>query len=76
MLKPIDYNKHFVIGTPLVSWKCDKKEHLAWIEDRLNIINKFPNVKFFSSFELDHRGIEPFIDVVNALKEVSISSFN
>ena len=71
MLKPIDYNKHFVIGTPLVAWKCDKKEHLAWIEDRVNIINKFPNVKFFSSFELDHRGIEPFIDVINALKEVN-----
>jgi hypothetical protein len=71
MLKPIDYNKHFVIGTPLVAWKCDRKEHLAWIEDRINIVNKFPNIKFFSSFELDNRGLEPFNDVINALKEVN-----
>jgi hypothetical protein len=26
MLKPIDYEKHFVIGTPLVAWNCDRNE--------------------------------------------------
>jgi hypothetical protein len=51
MLKPIDYNKHFVIGTPLVAWKCDKNEHMSWLQDKMNIINMFPNVKFFASFE-------------------------
>jgi len=71
MLKPIDYNKHFVIGTPLVAWKCDKREHMSWIQDRMNIINMFPNVKFFASFELDSRGLEPFADVISALKEVN-----
>jgi hypothetical protein len=39
MLKPIDYNKHFVIGTPLVAWKCDKNEHMSWLQDKMNIIN-------------------------------------
>lgn len=71
MFKEIDYNKHFVIGTPLVGWKADRKEHLAWLESRSKIIEKFPNVKFFASFELDNRGLEPFSDVINALKEVN-----
>jgi hypothetical protein len=71
MIKPIDYEKHFVIGTPLVGWKCDAKEHLSWINNRIEIINKFPNVKWFSAFELDHRGIEPFVDVIEALREVN-----
>lgn len=71
MLKPIDYNKHFVIGTPLVGWKCDKNEHMSWLEDRLNIINKFPNVKWFAALELDERGLEPFQSIINALKEVN-----
>jgi len=71
MLKPIDYNKHFVIGTPLVGWKCDKGEDLEWLGNRLSIIERFPNVKFFASFELDHRGLDPFVNVINALKEVN-----
>lgn len=71
MFKDIDYNRHFVIGTPLVGWKADKGEHLAWIEHRHEIIKKFPNVKFFAAFELDNRGLEPFQSVINALKEVN-----
>jgi hypothetical protein len=38
MFKDIDYNKHFVIGTPLVGWKIDKKEHLAWLQNIDNIV--------------------------------------
>lgn len=71
MLKPIDYNKHFVIGTPLVGWKCDRLEHMSWLEDRKNILDKFPNAKFFAAFELDQRGLEPFNSVIQALKEVN-----
>lgn len=71
MFKEVDYNKHLVIGTPLVGWKADKGEHTAWIENRLSILEKFPNVKFFSAFELDSRGIEPFVDLINLLKEVN-----
>jgi hypothetical protein len=71
MLKSIDYNKHFVIGTPLVAWKCDRREHMSWINDRLNIMNKFPNAKWFAAFELDERGLDPFKEVIDALKEVN-----
>lgn len=71
MFKEIDYNKHFVIGTPLVGWKVDRKEHMAWLESRKEIMEKFPNAKFFASFELDHRGVEVFSDVINSLKEVN-----
>lgn len=71
MIKEIDYSKHFVIGTPLVAWKCDSGEHLDWIANRHEITQKFPNVKWFSAFELDRRGIEPFGDVIEALREVN-----
>jgi len=71
MLKEIDYQKHFVIGTPLVAWKCDKGEHLDWIAQRREISSVFPNVKWFAAFELDNRGVEPFADVIAALKEVN-----
>jgi hypothetical protein len=70
-LKQVDYNKHFVIATPLVGWKCDAKEHLNWMCDKAEIMRRFPNVKWFSAFELDHRGIEPFKEVIDALREVN-----
>lgn len=70
MFKEIDYNKHIVIGTPLVGWKVDRGEHLAWLTDKENIIKKFPNVKFFAAFELDHRGIDVFNELIGLLKEV------
>jgi len=58
MFKPIDYDKHFVIGTPLVPWKVDKGEHDKWLcqSDLINL--KFPNAKFFAALELDHRPVE------------------
>lgn len=71
MFKEVDYNKHFVIGTPLVGWKVDRGEHMAWLQSRKVILEKFPNVKFFASFELDSRGTEVFSEVINALKEVN-----
>lgn len=71
MFKEIDYNKHFVIGTPLVGWKVDRKEHMAWLDNKDEILAKFPNAKFFSSFELDHRGLEVFKEVIDSLKEVN-----
>jgi hypothetical protein len=71
MFKEIDYSKHFVIGTPLVGWKCDRNEDMSWLDNRFSIMEKFPNAKFFASFELDDRGLEPFGRVIDALKEVS-----
>jgi hypothetical protein len=68
MFKEIDYKKHFVIGTPLVGWKSDKKEDRAWMENAQSVIEKFPNVKFFAALELDHRGLEPFSHIIEKLK--------
>ena len=70
MFKEIDYNKHFVIGTPLVGWKVDSNEHLAWVQNKKYILEKFPNAKFFAALELDHRGIDVFKDVTDLLKKV------
>lgn len=71
MLKPVDYNKNFVIGTPLVAWKCDKKEHLNWLSNKESIIQKFPNVKYFAALELDYRGLDPFSDILKILEEIN-----
>lgn len=70
MFKTIDYDKIFVIGTPLVGWKCDNNEDMSWIENRLSIMEKFPNARFFAALELDTRGLEPFSRVIAALEEV------
>lgn len=70
IFKLIDYQKRFVIGTPLVAWKCDRGEHMTWLQNRISISEKFPNAVWFSSFETDHRGLEPFQDVIRALQEV------
>lgn len=71
MFKEIDYNKSFVVGTPLVGWKADMKEEMSWLENSKQIIEKFPNVKFFAALELDNRGLEPFERLINSLKEVN-----
>lgn len=71
MLKPIDYHKHFVIGTPLVGWKCDANEHMSWLENRHEIMSLFPNVRWFAALELDSRGLDPFGEVIEALREVN-----
>ena len=71
MFKEIDYNKHFVIGTPLVGWKADMGEEMSWLEKSKQIIEKFPNAKFFTALELDSRGLQPFERVLNALKEIN-----
>ncbi|MFZ9242606.1 MAG: hypothetical protein ACO295_05280 [Sediminibacterium sp.] len=67
MFKEVDYHKHFVIGTPLVGWKADKKEDRSWLENATSIIERFPNVKFFAALELDHRGLDPFSYVIEQL---------
>ena len=71
MFKEIDYNKHFVIGTPLVGWKADMGEEMSWLENSKQIIEKFPNAKFFTALELDSRGLQPFERVLNTLKEIN-----
>lgn len=57
MFKPVDYNKKFVIGTPLVGWKCDKHEDVSWIGEHRAIHEKFPNAMFFAALEVDHFGL-------------------
>lgn len=71
MFKEIDYNKHFVIGTPLIGWKCDKGEHLSWIQNAEDILKTFPNAKFFAAFELDERGIGPFAQIIEKLNTLN-----
>ena len=71
MLKPINYQANLVIGTPLVGWKCDRNEHLTWLENRAAIKETFPNSAWFAALELDHRGLDPFTDVTASLSEVS-----
>lgn len=61
----------FVIGCPLVAWKCDAEEHMIWLENCKEIRERFPNARWFSSFETDERGLAPFQDVIRALKEVN-----
>jgi hypothetical protein len=70
VFKPIDYNKHFVIGTPLVPWKVAKKEHLGWLNESKLIKDKFPNVTFFAALELDADGLEPYTNLINILKDL------
>jgi hypothetical protein len=71
MFKEIDYNKHFVIGTPLVGWKVDRNEHMALIKNKDEILKKFPNARFFAAFELDNRGVDVFKDVIDSLRDVN-----
>ena len=71
MFKEIDYGKHFVIGTPLVGWKCDRGEDRIWLRDSHAILQKFPNAVFFAALELDHRGLEPFQRFIDALQQVN-----
>jgi len=70
MFKDIDYNTNLVVGAPLVGWKCKKNEHISWIKNAKEIKDSFPNAKFFSTFEVDAEGIEPFLEVIEKLKEV------
>lgn len=72
MFKEIDYNKHFVIGTPLVGWKIDKNEHTAWISDIKNIKEKFPNSKFFVAFETDSMVADSYVEFLESLKHLNI----
>jgi len=68
MIQPVDYNKHFVIGTPLVGWKCDRNEHMTWLKHRKEIQQRFPNVTFFAALELDNRGLDPFQEIIDAVQ--------
>lgn len=70
MFKEVDYNKHYVVGTPLVGWKADKGEDVAWIYHGAQIKERFPNTVFFAALELDHRGLDPFQNVINRLESV------
>jgi hypothetical protein len=71
MFKEIDYNKRILIGTPLVDWKCYKNEHEAWLINRHEIKNTFKNCEFFSAFEINKTGLDPFNSVIQKLNEIN-----
>ena len=71
MFKEADLNKRFVMGTPLVPWKVEQQEHLAWITYAKEIKEMFPNVEYFAALELDHRGIEPYKEFIDILKSIN-----
>lgn len=68
MFKEVNYETHFVIGTPLVGWKVDRNEHMFWLENANKIKDMFPNAVYFAALELDHRGIEPFKPMIEVLE--------
>lgn len=71
MFREIDRNMHFVIGCPLVPWKVDRNEHDSWISNAEEIKNVFPNAKFFTALELDHRTVEDaYGNFINRLKAI------
>jgi hypothetical protein len=70
MFKQIDYNTRLLIATTIVGWKCKSNEHLDWLKNRKDIKREFPNVEFFVSLEVDHSGLDTFLDVLRALGEV------
>lgn len=70
MFKAVDYSSRILIGSTLVAWKCDKNEHLEWLKNRKEIKEKFPNAVFFVSLELDSRGLNPFLELLQQIKEV------
>ena len=60
----------FLIGTTMPSWKCEKNEHLDWLKNRKQIIDKFPETKYFAALEIDNKGLDPFLDILRALGDV------
>jgi len=44
---------------------------MAWLKDAEQVISKFPNVKYFAALELDHRGLDPFNEVIKKLEELN-----
>ena len=71
MFKKIDYDKKFVIGTPLVGWKCDKHEDMSWLEQSHRILERFPNAMFMAAFEVDRMfDLEKFDRVIRGLDDV------
>lgn len=70
MFKDVDYDKYFVIGTPLVGWKVDRNEHMFWLENAEDVVSKFKNVKYFTALELDHRGLDPFLPLIERLESL------
>ena len=72
MWKEVDYNKRFVIGTPLVGWKCDKHEDMSWLEQSHRILERFPNAMFMAAFEIDRMfNLEKFDRVIRGLEQIN-----
>lgn len=70
MFREVDYDMPFVVGSPLVGWKCDKGEGLSWLKNAKEVKYRFKNVQFFAALEVDKSGLEPFNDVIDILKSV------
>lgn len=70
MFRQVDYNMPFVIGSPLVGWKCARGEGFSWLKNAAEVKKRFPNAQFFAALEVDKNGLDPFTDVIDALKAV------
>jgi hypothetical protein len=69
LIKSVNYSERLLIATTLVKWKCIANEHLQWLENIKEIKEKFENVEFFVSLELDADGLEPFKDLIKIIKD-------
>jgi len=70
MFRDVDTNMPFLIGSPLVGWKCERGEGLSWLRNAQEIKTKFPNAEFFAALEIDATGLEPFSEVISLLDSV------
>jgi hypothetical protein len=71
MFREVDHNMPFVIGSPLVGWKCERGEGLSWLRNAVEVKEMFPRAQFFAALETDAKGLEPYQELLELLKEVN-----
>lgn len=71
MFRDVDTNMPFLIGSPLVGWKCERGEGLSWLRNALEVKDTYPNSQFFAALEVDSKGLEPYGDLIDLLKSVN-----
>ena len=61
----------FIIGSPLVGWKCERGEATSWLKNAEEVKERFPRAQFFAALELDSFGLDPFAEVIDLLNSVN-----
>jgi len=72
MFREVDYDKHFVIGAPLVDWKAVRDGSDAWLLNINTIREKFPNAVFFAALETGRDGIAGYGSYIDFLNDKGI----